>query len=85
MTLKITFGIFHLKIKLFYDGGDDRDGLFKMIYNTINNSFYIPKNNLAQTHSLIYKREMTLTLVYNYKVNNVGLRENDRRVLKRIT
>lgn len=42
-------------------------------------------NELAQTHSLIYKREMTLTLVYNYKVNNVGLRENDRRVLKRIT
>ena len=41
--------------------------------------------NLSQTHSLIYKREMTLTLVYNYKVNNVGLRENDRRVLKRIT
>ena len=40
---------------------------------------------LAQTHSLIYKREMTLTLVYNYKVNNVGLIENDRRVLKRIT
>ena len=33
----------------------------------------------------MYKREMTLTLVYNYKVNNVGLRENDRRVLKRIT
>jgi len=28
---------------------------------------------------------MTLTLVYNYKVNNVGLIENDRRVLKRIT
>jgi hypothetical protein len=42
-------------------------------------------SKLAQTHSLIYKREMTLTLVYNYKVNNVGLRENDRRVLKRIT
>ena len=42
-------------------------------------------SELAHTHSLIYKREMTLTLVYKYKVNNVGLRDDDRRVLKRIT
>ena len=82
MTLKITFGIFHLKIKLFYDGGDDRDGLFKMIYNTINNSFYIPKNNLAQTHSLIYKREMTLILVYKYKINSVVKFKNNRELIK---
>ncbi len=39
---------YEIKIKLFYDGGDDGDGLFKMIYNTINNSFYIPKTNLAE-------------------------------------
>ena len=38
---------YEITIKLFYDG-DDGDGLFKMIYNTINNAFYIPKTNLAE-------------------------------------
>ena len=58
---------YEITIKLFYDD-DNGDGLFKMIYNTINNAFYIPKTNLAHTHSLIYSRSFTLTLVYKYKV-----------------
>ena len=28
-------------------------------------------SKFAHTHSLIYKREMTLTLVYKYKINSV--------------
>ena len=42
---------YEITIKLFYDG-DDGDGLFKMIYNTINNAFYIPKTNLAERKGL---------------------------------
>ncbi len=83
LTLKITFGIFHLKIKLFYDGGDDRDGLFKMIYNTINNSFYIPKNNLAQRRISNYNH-LQILLTYNYKTFTSGRTNNNKRKLVRL-
>ena len=82
MTLKITFGIFHLKIKLFYDGGDDRDGLFKMIYNTINNSFYIPKTNLALTSTLTYKRKLVISMVYKYKTYSLGKLQNRQELIE---
>ena len=39
-------------------------------------------SELAQTHSLIYKREMTLTLVYKYKVDSVGKFKNKRELIK---
>ena len=86
LTLKITFGIFHLKIRLFYDGGDDRDGLFKMIYNTINNSFYIPKTNLAETLILDYNHlsKFSLILTYNYKTFTSGRTNNNKRKIIRV-
>lgn len=37
---------------------------------------------LAHTHSLIYKREITLTLVYMYKTYNLGILQNKRELVE---
>jgi len=37
---------------------------------------------IAHTHSLIYKREITLTLVYKYKINSIGKFKNQRKLIK---
>lgn len=71
-----------IKIKLFYDGGDDGDGLFKMIYNTINNSFYIPKTNLAQSKILLYNH-LKILLTYNYKTFTSGRTNRNKRKITR--
>jgi len=36
----------------------------------------------AQTNTLIYKRELTLTLIYTYKVNSVGKIKNKMELIK---
>ena len=66
---------YEIGVKLFYDGGDDGDGLFKMLYKTINNVFYIPKNNLAQTNIHTYNSHyfrIDISLTYKYTIINVG-------------
>ena len=73
---------YEIKIKLFYDGGDDGDGLFKMIYNTINNSFYIPKTNLALTSTLTYKRKLVISMVYKYKTYSLGKLQNRQELIE---
>lgn len=37
---------------------------------------------LAHTHSLIYNRELTITLVYKYKANSIEFKNN--RVLLKV-
>jgi hypothetical protein len=37
---------------------------------------------IAHTHSLIYNREITLTLVYKYKVNSVDKFKNKKELIK---
>ncbi len=41
-------------------------------------TIYTPKKNIAHTHSLIYNRELTITLVYKYKIYNIILTVNDK-------
>ena len=36
----------------------------------------------AHTHSLIYNRVLTITLVYKYKVNIVGKFKNNKELIK---
>ena len=66
---------YEIGVKLFYDGGDDGDGLFKMLYNTINNVFYIPKTNLAQSRFSTYNAKefnLGINLTYKYTITNMG-------------
>ena len=37
---------------------------------------------LAQTNTLIYNREITLTLVYVYKTYNIGILQNKRELVE---
>jgi hypothetical protein len=37
---------------------------------------------IAHTHSLIYKREITLTLVYIYKNYSLGILQNKRELVE---
>ena len=37
---------------------------------------------IAHTHTLKYKREITLTLVYMYKTYNLGLLQNKRELVE---
>lgn len=37
---------------------------------------------LAQTNTLIYNREITLTLVYVYKTYNLGILQNKRELVE---
>jgi hypothetical protein len=37
---------------------------------------------IAQSVPLIYKREITLTLVYKYKINSIGKFKNQRKLIK---
>ena len=37
---------------------------------------------IAHTHSLIYKREITITLVYMYKTYSLGILQNKRELVE---
>jgi len=77
---------YEIKIKLFYDGGDDGDGLFKMIYKTINNTFYIPKTNLAQNRFSTYNARVCnlgINLTYKYTITNMGINLWNKFINKR--
>jgi hypothetical protein len=37
---------------------------------------------ITHTHSLIYKREITLTLVYMYKTYSLGILQNKRELVE---
>ena len=39
---------YEIRIKLFYDGGDDGNGMFKVLYNTLTNSIYKSFSHLAE-------------------------------------
>ena len=69
---------------LFYEGKEEDKTTLKLLYSTLHNSFYKLKYGLAHTHSLIYKRKIHLTLLYNYKIHNVGLRMYDKNKNKRL-
>ncbi len=75
---------YEIKIELFYEGEEEDKTTLKLLYSTLHNSFYKLKYGLAHTHSLIYKRKIHLTLLYNYKIHNVGLRMYDKNKNKRL-
>ena len=53
-----------------------------MIYKTINNSFYIPKTNLALTSTLTYKRKLVISMVYKYKTYSLGKLQNRQELVE---
>jgi len=53
-----------------------------MCIKLLKTKIYTPKNNLEKANTLIYKRELTITLVYKYKVNSVGKFKNKKELIK---
>ena len=74
---------YEITIKLFYDGGDDGEGIYKFNFNSLTNTIYKSISHLALTSTLTYKRKLVISMVYKYKIFNVGKNYNDKKRNKR--
>ena len=74
---------YDVRVKLSKGSYKDKDNNYSFRWSNLSNYSYKPKTEFAQTSIFIYKRKFVISMVYKYKIFNVGKNYNDINKNKR--